>query len=80
MDQFGAMRLGGNAERASADQALTAQLFDKARRMVIAGAIDGNPSATPLLCARDGEDLVFAAHRASRLAALLSINPRAQAI
>ncbi len=42
--------------------------------------LDGNPSAAPLLCARDVEDLVFLSHRASRIAAQLSINPRVQAI
>ncbi len=80
MDLFGGARFGGDMQQAAADQALTGSLFDRARELVIASAVDGNPSAAPLLCARDGEDLVFLGHRASRIAAQLSINPWVQAI
>ena len=80
MDLSGGARFGGDMEQAAADQALAGSLFDRAHELVIASAVDGNPSAAPLLCARDGEDLVFLNHRASRIAAQLSINPRVQAI
>lgn len=80
MDQFGAPRFGGDVQRAVADQELTGALFDRARHLVIACAVDGNPSAAPLLCVPDGQDLVFLAHRTSRIAAQLAVNPRVQAI
>ncbi len=55
-------------------------LFDSARYLVLAASVDGNNSAAPFLCRRDGPTLVFMCWRGARVAAQIAINPLVQAV
>ncbi len=80
MDEFSTTRLGGNLDLATSDQATIDGILDSADRLVIASAVSGNPSATPLWFVRDGIDLVFFCGKSTRIAAQIAINPAVQAV
>ncbi|WP_298284052.1 UbiA family prenyltransferase [Acidocella sp.] len=80
MNPFAAATAGGDASLAKADEAVICALLDAAPTLVLAGAIDGNPAATPLRFARQGLELFMFVHRGSRMAAQLALNPQAQAV
>ena len=72
-------RLAGSAVTAPGRNAI-ATLLGEARRMVLASAVAGNPSASALACVGDGDALLFVCPRMSRAAAQLELNAAAQAL
>ncbi len=78
MNQFHEAMICGDVMLVQSDQPMIDRILDRATIMVLAGAVDSNVSAAPLMFVRDGLDMIFFCARNSRIAAQLAINPATQ--